>query len=232
MDDKELEKTKPIEIISDVSESRFSKYNDEKQEEVSRVEKHKEVLEEEQNRIDEEAAEEALAEKNIALAESYLAEEKQEVLEEPEPQKKMKLIDKIKAKWDDMDKKQRIMLIVVLALVLILIVIFTIFIVIKLNKKDTLDKPEKKVEEKAKAKLKKALKIKLIPVVAGILALVIIAMSFYAIMMTVEGKLIELRSNLTTAVTSFWKWMADDYWIKLDKEIEFSYLDEETRRRN
>lgn len=149
MDDKELEKTKPIEIISDVSESRFSKYNDEKQEEVSRVEKHKEVLEEEQNRIDEEAAEEALAEKNIALAESYLAEEKQEVLEEPEPQKKMKLIDKIKAKWDDMDKKQRIMLIVVLALVLILIVIFTIFIVIKLNKKDTLDKPEKKVEEKA-----------------------------------------------------------------------------------
>lgn len=94
------------------------------------------------------------------------------------------------------------------------------------------DKAKKKVEEKAKAKLKKALKIKLIPVVAGILALVIIAMSFYAIMMTVEGKLIELRSNLTTAVTSFWKWMTDDYWIKLDKEIEFSYLDEETRRRN
>lgn len=94
------------------------------------------------------------------------------------------------------------------------------------------DKAKKKVEEKAKAKLKKALKIKLIPVVAGILALVIIAMFFYAIMMTVEGKLIELRSNLTTAVTSFWKWMTDDYWIKLDKEIEFSYLDEETRRRN
>lgn len=94
------------------------------------------------------------------------------------------------------------------------------------------EKAKQKAEEKIKAKLKRTLKIKLVPIVAVIVALIIVAMSFYTIMMTVEGKLIELRSNLTTAVTSFWKWMTDDYWIKLDKEIEFSYLDEETRRRN
>lgn len=93
-----------------------------------------------------------------------------------------------------------------------------------------------KIEEKAnqeKNKIKNKFKRKmLIPIIAGALAIVIILMSFYAITMTVENKLIELRSNLTTAVTSFWKWMTDDYWIKLDKEIEFSYLDEETRRRS
>lgn len=87
---------------------------------------------------------------------------------------------------------------------------------------------EKADQEKNKIKNKLKRKI-LIPIVAGILAVIIIAMSFYAIIMTVEDKLIELSSNLTTAVTSFWKWMSDDYWIKLDKEIEFSYLNEETR---
>lgn len=80
--------------------------------------------------------------------------------------------------------------------------------------------------------VKKALKRKIIEVIVGMLAVILIALSFYAIIMTVEDKLIQLSSNLTTAVTSFWKWMTDDYWIKLDKEIEFSYLDEETRRRN
>lgn len=82
---------------------------------------------------------------------------------------------------------------------------------------------------KQKKKVKKILIMKLMPVVAGILAVIIVAMLFYTIIMTVEDKLIELSSNLTTAVTSFWKWMTDDYWIKLDKEVEFSYLNEETR---
>lgn len=94
---------------------------------------------------------------------------------------------------------------------------------------------EKVNQEKNKIKNKFKRKI-LIPVVAGALALIIILMSFYAITMTVENKLIELRSNMTTAVTGFWKKLVqsitDDYWIKLDEEVEFSYLDEETRRRN
>lgn len=91
-----------------------------------------------------------------------------------------------------------------------------------------------KLTEKAKqekSKIKNKLKLKLIKIIAIAILPIITAVSFYAIMMTVENKLIELSSNLATAVTSFWKWMSDDYWIKLDKEIEFSYLNEETRRR-
>lgn len=95
--------------------------------------------------------------------------------------------------------------------------------------KDKLTQKAKQEKNKILKKLKRKM---LLPIIAGILSVIIIAMSFYAIMMTVENKLIELSSNLTTAVTSFWKWMTDDYWIKLDKEIEFSYLDEETRRRS
>lgn len=94
------------------------------------------------------------------------------------------------------------------------------------------DKLKEKAKEEKNKIFKKLKRKMLIPIIAGILSVIIIAMSFYAIMMTVEDKLIELRSNLTTAVTSFWKWMTDDYWIKLDKEIEFSYIDEETRRRS
>ncbi len=148
MEENELEKTKPIEVIRDEPESRLERYNDENQvEEVSREEKYREKLEDDERKTNEEAAEEALAEKNIALAESYLAEENQ-VVPEQEPHKK-KLVDKIKSKWEDMDKKQRIMFIVVFLLILALIVIFTIFMVIKLNKKEEPEKPEQKVEEKA-----------------------------------------------------------------------------------
>lgn len=146
MDDKELEKTKPIEIISDVPESRFSKYNEEKQEEVSRVEKNKEVLEEEQNRIDEEAAEEALAEKNIALAEAYLASEDGDK-NEPVVPEKTKLGDKIKEKWNSLDKKQKIMFIILIVLILILMVILLVFLIGKLNKEeDPKKEPEKVVD--------------------------------------------------------------------------------------
>lgn len=98
------------------------------------------------------------------------------------------------------------------------------------------DKLREKAEQETKHKIKRSLKMKLIPIVAGALAIVIILMSFYAITMTVENKLIELRSNMTTAVTGFWEKIiqsiTDDYWLKLDEEVEFSYLDEETRRRN
>mgnify|MGYP007121887910 FL=1 len=77
--------------------------------------------------------------------------------------------------------------------------------------------------------IKKALKRKLITAIAGMFAVIFIVLSFYAIIMTVQDTLINLMSNATTTVSSFWKWMTDDYWIKLDKEIEFSYLDKDTR---
>ncbi|MCI8361741.1 MAG: hypothetical protein HFJ41_01035 [Clostridia bacterium] len=91
------------------------------------------------------------------------------------------------------------------------------------------DKIEQKVEEEAKAKLKKMLKKKIIKVVLISVAILSVLLSFYAITMTVQDTLIKLMSNVTTSVSSFWKWMRDDYWIKLDKEIEFSYIDEATR---
>ena len=79
--------------------------------------------------------------------------------------------------------------------------------------------------------VKKARKRKLMTVLAGALAIMLVLVSFYAIIMTVQDTLIGLMSNVTTSVSNFWKWMRDDYWIKLDKEIEFSYLDEDTRAR-
>lgn len=94
------------------------------------------------------------------------------------------------------------------------------------------DKIKQKAEEEAKAKAKKALKRKAIPIMAGIAGALLVLLFFYAIIMTVENTLMGLMSNVTTSVSNFWKWMTDDYWIKLDEEIEFSYLDEETRRRD
>lgn len=147
MDEKELEQTKPIDIVSDDNESRSSKYADEENSNLSRAKKYEEVVEEEQSKVDEEEAEEALAEKNIALAESYLASEETSNKEEEIPQK-VKLSEKIKEKWESLDKKQKIMFIVILVLVLILIIVFIAFLLSKPNN-DLEEKPEEKVEEVA-----------------------------------------------------------------------------------
>ena len=39
--------------------------------------------------------------------------------------------------------------------------------------------------------------------------------------------IIELSSKLVGAVKSFWNWLTNDYWIKLDEDIE--YVDSNTR---
>lgn len=91
------------------------------------------------------------------------------------------------------------------------------------------DKLKEKEKDEAKKKLKKSLKRKLMMVIAGIMSFLIIISAFYAIIMTIEGALVELWSNVTTSISKFWKWIRDDYWIKLDEEMEFSYLDEDTR---
>ena len=59
MDEKDLEKTKPIKILSDLTT---------KEEVSTRESKYKDALEKEDKKIKEEEAEEALAEKNIQLA--------------------------------------------------------------------------------------------------------------------------------------------------------------------
>ena len=129
MDEKELEKTKPINILSDIKESREEKYKPEELNEESREERLKNLVALEETRASEEAAEEALAEKNIALAESYLNEEKnKEIMTTEEPPKKVSLIDKIKDKLVNLDKKQKIMLVVIALLLLFLLIILLVFI--------------------------------------------------------------------------------------------------------
>ena len=140
MNEKELEKTKPINILSDISNSREEKYSNIEtlEEEDSREERYRNSILESERAMSEEAAEEALAEKNIALAENYLSEEQaHKTAQSSEP--KRALIDKIKDKWSNLEKKQKIMVIVIALLLLILLIIFLIFLF-----------KDKKVEEKPK----------------------------------------------------------------------------------
>lgn len=145
MNEKNLEKTKPIKILSELNDSRSDRYEEEKEE--TRSEKYEDVLEEEKDREREEEAEEALALKNIALAESYLAlEEKKE--ENLEPPKKKSWVEKLKENWHNLDKKKKIMIITIGVLLLILIIVLIVFFVTKLNKPEE-EKPKEEVVEEA-----------------------------------------------------------------------------------
>ena len=145
MNEKDLEKTKPIKILSELNDSRSDRYEEEKEE--TRSEKYEDVLEEEKDREREEEAEEALALKNIALAESYLAlEEKKE--ENLEPPKKKSWVEKLKENWHNLDKKKKIMIITIGVLLLILIIVLIVFFVTKLNKPEE-EKPKEEVVEEA-----------------------------------------------------------------------------------
>ena len=110
MNDDELEKTKPIEKLSDLKEnsSRVEKYEEEQANQVqSRVEKYDQEQMAEAVSSAEEEAEEALAEKNINEAESLLQEE-QETIEniqegDEAPKEKFNLI-----KWfKNLPKRKR-----------------------------------------------------------------------------------------------------------------------------
>ena len=151
MEDKELEKTKPIKILSDLSDKRVDKYENE--DSLSRSEKYKDTLLKEEKREQEELAEEALAEKNIALAEELLKEENNEnyelgtnidenyltqeipVVSDDTKDEKKSLVEKIKDKWDGFDKKKKILSVIIMILVLTLIIIFLIFLILKLTEK-------------------------------------------------------------------------------------------------
>lgn len=153
MKDNDLEKTKPIKVLNELSDSRSSRIN----KEVSRSERFKDALLEAENKESEEAAEEALAEKNIAKAEAYLKKEKEKNQEDDNylaqgvvasNDEKKNIFDKLKDKWTLLEKKQKIMAIIIIALVVVLIVIFTAFLIIKLtDKEEVVDTPP--VVEKA-----------------------------------------------------------------------------------
>lgn len=139
MKENDLDKTKPIQVLSTLT-SREDKYAEDTYEEQTRTSKYQDALEKEEQKREEEQAEEALAEKNIALAEALLEEEKvsndvslEVKTEEPE---KKKLLLRIKEKWENLEKKQKIMFIIIALLVLALLVIFVVFLVGKLTKEE------------------------------------------------------------------------------------------------
>lgn len=147
MDEKDLEKTKPINILSDLT----------KKEEVStRESKYKDALEKEDKKIKEEEVEEALAEKNIQLAEEILREEKEKKKEvkelEDEIDEEIKNTDKVvkkskdkkdkdsfvvvlKNKWNSLNKKQRVLIGVLGGVLLLLLLVLIILLIFKLTSK-------------------------------------------------------------------------------------------------
>ena len=144
MEDKDLEQTKPINVLKDIdkeSSTRESKYKDA----VLKADKKEK----------EEEAEEALAERNITIAEELLEEESKkkkikmeldkEIDKELDDDKKKKksskigVVSKIKTAWGKLSKKQRILLMILGGLLLFLALFLIIFLVIKLS-----SKPEEK----------------------------------------------------------------------------------------
>lgn len=144
MREEELEKTKPIEVLTDLEESRTSKFAKKEFEENSRTKRYQDNMKE-QEKIDlEEESEEALAEKNIALAETLLAEEQENKInsenEKSESSKdnndkkenkteKKSLIDK----WKELDKNKKIIFIIIGILILALFIALIVIVVGLIN---------------------------------------------------------------------------------------------------
>ena len=138
MEDKDLEQTKPINILKDIdkeSSTRESKYKDA----VLKADKKEK----------EEEAEEALAERNITIAEELLEEESKkkkikieldkeidkELDDDKKKSKKVGLVSKIKTAWGKLSKKQRILVMVLGGFLLFLVLFLVIFLIIKLTSK-------------------------------------------------------------------------------------------------
>ncbi len=157
MEDKELDKTKPIKMLDEITGTRASRSYDE--EETSRTEKYKDAVEKVESLEREEVAEEALAEKNIAMAEALLeveaeaplskSEEQIEQLEEIPP-KKENVFDKLKTKWESLTKKQKTIGIVILAFVIILIVALIVILAVS-GKEDEKPAPGPEIKEEESA---------------------------------------------------------------------------------
>lgn len=64
-----------------------------------------------------------------------------------------------------------------------------------------------------------------------VMVFVIIISALLSVFDSVKEKLIELASNIGQVLKSFWNWLTDDYWIKLDDDIEYKTLDD-TRSRS
>lgn len=85
---------------------------------------------------------------------------------------------------------------------------------IKLLKNEIVDKIRKREFRKACLKL-----------LCIVLSIVLCASTYLSIINSVVDKIIELAQNLGKSIRTFWKWITDDYWIKLDDDIEYTTID-------
>lgn len=82
----------------------------------------------------------------------------------------------------------------------------------------------------AKSKLvKKGLKRKLIMLGMSAMVMLMIIVTIVCVFNAIKDKMIELASSIKNTTISFWKWLTDDYWIKLNQEVEYEEIDAETR---
>ena len=78
---------------------------------------------------------------------------------------------------------------------------------------------------KSKA-VKKKIKKGLMNILVGLLIVVMIVTAIYSIFKAVYEKVVVLLSSIGRELRSFWKWIIDDYWIRLDDDIEYTIIDD------
>lgn len=76
---------------------------------------------------------------------------------------------------------------------------------------------------------KKNLKRCLIMMGIGVMITILLVSIVFCVFNAIKDKMIELASSIKNVAVGFWKWLTDDYWIKLDKEIDYEEVDVETR---
>ncbi len=78
---------------------------------------------------------------------------------------------------------------------------------------------------KSKA-VKKKIKAGLRNILIGTLIVVILVSAVFSIFKAVYEKVVELLSSIGRELRSFWRWITDDYWIRLDDDIEYTTIDD------
>lgn len=81
---------------------------------------------------------------------------------------------------------------------------------------------------------RKALKRQLIMIALQCMIPIIIAVCFFSLLISVKDKLIDFLSGAGNSIATFfsktWKWINDDYWIDLSKELDYTTIDGETKK--
>ena len=82
-----------------------------------------------------------------------------------------------------------------------------------------------------KKKITKKILSTITPVLIGILIVIIITTAVFSVFTAIKDKVIEILSDARATLNKFWKWIRDDYWIKLDETVEITVTNEKTRTR-